>query len=59
MGYLDSLKRSLKTSWDEISQEIIRASCLNATKRLEAVVEAEGGYFEKNEFFGIVKNISC
>ena len=51
MGYLDSLKRSLKTSWDEISQEIIRASCLNATKRLEAVVEAEGGYFEKKWVF--------
>ena len=44
---LDSLKRSLQTSWDEISPEIIRASCLNATKRLEAVVEAEGGYIEK------------
>ena len=49
---------SLQTSWDEISPEIIRASGLNATKRLEAVVEAEGGYFEKNEFFEIVKNIS-
>ena len=48
---LDSLKRSLQTSWDEISPEIIRASCLNATKRLEAVVEAEGGYFEKKMSF--------
>ena len=48
---LDSLKRSLQTSWDEISPEIIRASCLNATKRLEAVVEAEGGYIEKKLVF--------
>ena len=33
------------------SPEIIRASCLDATKRLEAVVEAEGGYIEKKLVF--------
>ena len=36
-----------KLAFEAGVSEIIRASCLNATKRLEAVVEAEGGYFEK------------
>ena len=31
--------------------EIIRASCPNATKMEEAVVEAEVGYFEKKLVF--------
>ena len=43
---LDSLKRSLQKEWLEISEETIHASCLNAVKRLEAVVEANGGYIE-------------
>ena len=43
---LDSLKRSLQKEWLEISEEIIHASCLNTVKRLEAVVEANGGYIE-------------
>ena len=41
---LDSLKRSLQKEWLEISEEIIHASCLNTVKRLEAVVEANGGW---------------
>ena len=40
-----SLKRSLK-KWAELDQEPIRNSCANAHERLEAVVEAEGGYIE-------------
>ena len=43
----DSLKtkRSLK-KWADLDQEPIRNSCANAHERLEAVVEAEGGYIE-------------
>ena len=40
-----SLKRSLK-KWADLDQEPIRNSCANARERLEAVVEAEGGYIE-------------
>ena len=40
-----SLKRSLK-NWAGLDQEPIRNSCANAHERLEAVVEAEGGYIE-------------
>ena len=38
-------KRSLK-KWADLDQEPIRNSCANAHVRLEAVVEAEGGYIE-------------
>ena len=40
-----SLKRILK-KWADLDQEPIRNSCANAHERLEAVVEAEGGYIE-------------
>ena len=43
---LDSLKRSLQSAWDDIPEETIHASYLNAMRRLEAVVEANGGYIE-------------
>ena len=43
---IDSLKRSLQSAWDDIPEETIRSSCLSALRRLEAVVEARGGYFE-------------
>jgi hypothetical protein len=42
-----SLKRSLKKAWADLDEETIRNCCANAHKRLEAVVEAEGGYIEK------------
>ena len=44
---VDSLKRSLKKAWADLDEETIRNCCANAHKRLEAVVEAEGGYIEK------------
>ena len=44
---VESLKRSLKKVWADLDEEIIRNCCANAHKRLEAVVEAEGGYIEK------------
>ena len=50
---VESLKRSLKNAWADLDEETIRNSCANAHKRLEAVVEAEGGYIEKNRFFVI------
>ena len=45
---LDSLKRSLITAW--IDADMMRASGLNAHKRLEAMVKAEGGYIEEKCF---------
>ena len=44
---VESLKRSLKKVWADLDEETIRNCCANAHKRLEAVVEAEGGYIEK------------
>ena len=44
---VESLKRSLKKAWADLDEETIRNCCANAHKRLEAVVEAEGGYIEK------------
>ena len=41
-----SFKRSLKKAWADIDEVTIRKCCANAHKRLEAVVEAEGGYIE-------------
>ena len=43
---LDSLKRALQVAWDDLDPEMIRNSCLHAHKRMEAVVEANGGYIE-------------
>ena len=42
-----SLKRSLKKVWADLDEETIRNCSANAHKRLEAVVEAEGGNMEK------------
>ena len=44
---LDSLKQSLVTAWNDIDEEMLRACSINAHKRLEAVVEANGGYIEQ------------
>ena len=44
---VESLKRSLKKVQADPDEETIRNCCANAHKRLEAVVEAEGGYIEK------------
>ena len=33
------------------------ASCLNAVKKLEAVVEAKGGYIEDKWFLGIFETL--
>ena len=39
-------KRSLKKTWTDLDEKTIRNSCANAHKKLEAVVEAKGGYIE-------------
>ena len=41
---IDSLKRALQVAWDHLDPEMISASCRHAHKRMEAVVEANGGY---------------
>ena len=43
---IDSLKRALKTAWDSIEAETVRKCCADARRRFEAVIEADGGYFE-------------
>ena len=47
LSNVESLKRSLKKAWADLDEETIRNCCATAHKRLEAVVEAEGGYIEK------------
>ena len=42
----DSLTFSLQVAWDDLDPEMISASCRHAQKRMEAVVEANGGYIE-------------
>ena len=43
---IDSLKGALQVAWDDLDPEMISASCRHAHKRMEAVVEANGGYIE-------------
>ena len=43
---IDSLKRALQVAWDDLDPEMISASCRHALKRMEAVLEASGGYIE-------------
>ena len=42
-----NLNPSLLKAWNNIDSDLRCACSLNAHKRLEAVVEAEGGYIEK------------
>ena len=48
---IDSLKHALQVAWDDLDPEMISASCRHAHKRMEAVVEANGGYIEDKYFF--------
>ena len=48
---IDSLKHALQVAWDGLDPEMISASCQHAHKRIEAVVEANGGYIEDKYFF--------
>ena len=54
---VESLKRSLKKAWADLDEETIRNCCANAHKRLEAVVEAEGGYIENKLVFCNLVNL--
>jgi hypothetical protein len=48
---VESIKRNLKKVWADLDEETIRNCCASAHKRLEAVLEAEGGYVEKKSGF--------
>ena len=37
---------SLEAVWNSIESETVRKCCADARRRFEAVIEAEGGYFE-------------
>ena len=43
---VDDLKRSLRRAWNEIPQEQPCAASEGVRKRLEAVIECNGGHFE-------------
>ena len=43
---VDDLKRSLRRAWNETSQEQLHAASEGVRKRLEAVIECNGGHFE-------------
>ena len=40
-----------QVAWDDLDPDMISASCRHAQKRMEAVVEANGGYIEDKYFF--------
>ena len=44
---IESLMLELKSCWDEISQETIRASCNQVADRLGRAVKVKSGYIEK------------
>ena len=46
-------KGAVKKACADLDEETIHNCGANAHKRLEAVVEAEGGYIEKNRVFVI------
>ena len=50
-----SLKRALKAAWADLDPELIRKCCADSRRRFEAVVEADGGYFEWSIFFYVLK----
>lgn len=43
---LDSLKCALKKAWNEIPQEVVRASAESFNERLKLLIKSKGGYFE-------------
>ena len=43
---VDALKVALRSAWETISEEEVRAACGSTVKRLMAMVKAKGGHFE-------------
>ena len=48
---IDSLKCALQVACDDLNSEMISASCRHGHNRMEAVVEANGGYNKDKYFF--------
>ena len=44
---VDDLKTSILREWDNLSKDFIVNSCKSFWRRIEAIVEAEGGHIEK------------
>ena len=44
---VDDLKTSILREWDNLSKDFIVNSCKSFRRRIEAIVEAEGGHIEK------------
>ncbi|QQP50366.1 Uncharacterized protein FKW44_011354 [Caligus rogercresseyi] len=43
---VDALKTTIRTEWDNMSEEFLINSCKTFRHRVEAIVEAERGYIE-------------
>ena len=43
---IETLKRKLKASWEEIDPEVVRATCAQVLPRLRRLVKNKGGYIE-------------
>ena len=48
---IDSLICALQVAWNDLDPIMISASSRHAHKKMEAVVEANGGYIEDKSFF--------
>ncbi|QQP38520.1 Uncharacterized protein FKW44_019108, partial [Caligus rogercresseyi] len=42
---VDALKATIRTEWDNMSEELLINSCKAFRRHVEAVIEAEGGHF--------------
>ncbi|QQP36906.1 Uncharacterized protein FKW44_022142 [Caligus rogercresseyi] len=43
---VDALKATIRTEWDNMSEEFLINSCKVVRRRVEAAIEAEGGHIE-------------
>ena len=43
---LNALKQKLTSEWNKIPQEVIRATCQSFPKRLQQVIDKNGGHIE-------------
>ena len=43
---IETLKRKLKASWEEIDPEVVRATCAQVLPRPRRLVKKKGGYIE-------------
>lgn len=52
-SHLDDLKTSVNQHWEAMTLDFIKKCCRRFRQRLEAIIEAEGGYIEKEVIFSM------